>query len=101
MITVLTRPACLKGELSLKESLGRRSDRQLERIEKAQQEPQGKTDRMMDTMARTTKGEEVAENHVSQEGHACQNSKENPLHSPRFTHHHAQTSQKSYMPKMP
>ena len=66
---------------------------QLERMEKAQQEPHGKIDRMMDTMARTTtkttKGKEVAENLVSQEGHACQNSKEDHLHSPRFTHHHA------------
>ena len=61
----------------------------LERMEKAQQESQGKIDRMMDTTAKTTKGKEVAENHVSQEGYTHQNSKEDPLHSPRFTHHHA------------
>ena len=54
----------------------------------------------MDTMAKTTKGKKVVENHVSQEGHAPQNNKENPLHSPRFTHHHAQTSQRAYIPKM-
>ena len=62
---------------------------QLERMEKAQQEPQGEIDQMMDTMARTTKGKKIAENLISQEGHAYQNSKEDPLHSPRFTNHHA------------
>ena len=43
---------------------------QLERMEKAQQEPQGEIDQMMDTMARTTKGKVVVDNPVSQEGHA-------------------------------
>ena len=52
-------------------------------------------------MTRTTKGKEVAKNPVSQEGHARQNSNEDPLHLPRFTQHHAQTSQGAYMPKMP
>ena len=56
---------------------------------------------MMDTIARTTKGKKVAENPILQEGHARQNSKEDPLHSPRFTHHHAQTSQWAYMSEMP
>ena len=74
---------------------------QLERMKKAQEELQGKIDRMMDTMAKITKGKEVAENPISQERHASQNSKEDPLHSPRFTHHHAQTSQRAYIPKMP
>ena len=60
----------------------------LERMEKAQQEPQSKIDRMMDTMAKTTKGKEIVKNPISQEGHACQNSKKDPLHSPRFTHYH-------------
>ena len=56
---------------------------------------------MMDTMAKITKGKKIAENPISQEGHARQNSKEDPLHLPRFTYHHAQTSQKAYIPKMP
>ena len=74
---------------------------QLERMKKAQEELQGKIDRMMDTMAKITKRKQVVENPISQEGHACQNSKEDPLHSPRFTHHHAQASQKAYIPKIP
>ena len=56
---------------------------------------------MMDMMAKTTEGKEVAENPSSKEGHTCQNSEEDPLHSPRFTHHHAQTSQGAYIPEMP
>ena len=62
---------------------------QLKRMKKEQEELQGKIDRMMDTMAKITKGKEVAENPISQERHESQNSKEDPLHSPRFTHHHA------------
>ena len=44
---------------------------QLERMKKAQQELQGKIDQMMDTMAKITKGKKIAENPISQEGHAC------------------------------
>ena len=65
---------------------------QLERMKKAQQELQGENDRMLNM---------IVENPGSQEGYTRQNSEENPLHSPRFTHHHAQTSQGAYMPEMP
>ena len=61
----------------------------LKRNQKAQQKLQGKIDQMTKMMAKTTKGKDVAENPGSQEGHTHQNSEENPLHSPRFTHHHA------------
>ena len=64
----------------------------LKRNEKAQQKLQGKIDQMTKMMAKTTKGKDVAENHGSQKGHARQNSKEYPLHSPEFTHHYAQIS---------
>ena len=61
----------------------------LKRKEKAQQELQGKIDQMTDMMAKTTKGKEVVENPSSQEGHTRQNNEKKPLHSSRFTHHHA------------
>ena len=43
----------------------------LERMKKAQQALQGENDRMMDMMAKTTKGKEVAKNPGSQEGKTC------------------------------
>ena len=64
----------------------------LDRLEKAQQELHDKFDQMMDVMARTAKGRGVAENLDSQERHAYQNNKEDLLHPPEFTPHHAQTS---------
>ena len=65
----------------------------LEGMEKAQQELQDKFAQMMDMMVRMANGKAVPKNHGSQEGHAYQDSRENPQYPPKFTPHHAQTSQ--------